>query len=72
MKQWAIKRPHGSLIRDTVTSDRLTSWDIAFNADKILLRIVDKPDTDNFYSAAKKAGYKCVRVEVTELENPNP
>lgn len=66
MKQWAIRKPNGELMLDTVNSDKLTCWDIAF-CDQELLDLVK--ESDDFYVAAEETDYSCVCVEVTEVSD---
>ena len=72
MKQWAIKTPRGKIIGGTMSDTRINAWDYAIDINKALWNIwmCDCSNISEIKNAVQKfkaKGYRCVRVNVTEV-----
>ena len=67
MKQWAIKTPRGSIVKNTVSNTQRDAWKCATLKSKYL---DDLYCNHSFYWYTKEAydkGYRCIRVEIKEV-----
>ena len=69
MKQWAIKTPRRKLIKGSTENSGDDAWDSAALYSKRLAAMFSIPKHfGNYIREAKSKGYRCVRVNVTEVE----